>query len=167
MKKYEITHLPVKLLSEAAKKTTAELDGVIKSLGGTYPPPPPPNPKTVVTYQNGTILELDLNGIIVQQHFPDNNNIVKIEIGTNINEIGNFFIYDAFKSLQELIIPTTVLTINNDSFFRGLSIEQQQIFTFLGRSKNDVMSISNYPNWNVDNKDNTIFRCTDGDLIPT
>lgn len=166
MKKYDIKYLPIKHLSEAAKDTTKELDGVIKALGGTYPPPPPPNPKTVVYYQNGTIEELDLNGKIYQSNFPDKSYIIKIELGTKVTEIAESFSYDAFESLEEIIIPKTVISIGSDSLFFYRSTN---IYTFLERTKADVQAMTNYPfgAGPHDGHAGNTFRCTDGDLIPT
>lgn len=161
MKKYEIKHLPVKHLSKAAKGTTKELDGVIKVLGGTYI-----GPKTIVTYQNGTILELDINGIVTKEQFPDDDNIVKIELGTKVTGIGTSFSYDSFESLEEIIIPKTVISIESDSLFFYRSTN---IYTFLERTKGDVQAMTNYPfgAGPHDGHAGNTFRCTDGDLIPT
>lgn len=166
MKKYDIKYLPIKHLSEAARGTTKELNGVIRALRGTYPPPPPPNPKTVVYYQNGTIEELDLNGSVTKEQFPDDENIIKIELGTKVTEIAGSFSYDAFESLEEIIIPKTVISIGSDSlyFYRSTNI-----YTFLERTKADVQAMTNYPfgAGPHDGYAGNTFRCTDGDLIPT
>lgn len=151
----------IKHLSQAAKGTIKELDGVIKAFGGTYV-----GPKTIVTYQNETILELDLSGIVTKEHFSDVNNIVKIELGTKVAGIDAGFSYDSFESLEEIIIPKTVISIESDSlyFYRSTNI-----YTFLERTKADVQAMANYPfgAGPHDGIPGNTFRCTDGDLIPT
>ena len=117
MKRYDIKHLPIKSLFEAAKETTIELNGVIKALGGTYPPP---NPKTVVTYQNGDVAEYLIEGEIGSNSIPNKNNAVKVDIGTAVTSIGRIVFFGC-SNLTSITIPDSVTNIG-DCVFHSCSM---------------------------------------------
>lgn len=97
-------------LAEAFQKTTIGLDGIIEAL--TYPPP---NPKTVVTYQNGDVIEYLIEGELGQNSIPDKMNAVKVEIGTAVTSIGNSTFIDCFRLIY-ITIPDSVKSIGHDAF---------------------------------------------------
>ena len=100
---------------KACKDTKVELDGVINALGGTYPPIPPSNPKTVVTYQNGDIVEYEIEGELGSNSIPDKTNAVKAEIGTAVTSIGIEAFYYC-SNLTSVTIPNSVTNIWYEAF---------------------------------------------------
>ena len=104
---------------KACKDTKVELDGVINALGGTYPPIPPSNPKTVVTYQNGDIVEYEIEGELGSNSIPDKTNAVRVDIGTAVTSIGEMAFSNAFSdypNLTSIMIPNSVTSIGNSAF---------------------------------------------------
>ena len=97
-------------LAEAFHKTDIGLDGILVALGKE-----PPNPKTVVTYSNGDIVEYEIDGELGQNSIPDNTNAVKVDIGTAVTSIGGYAFYNC-SDLTSVTIPDSVTSIGNGAF---------------------------------------------------
>ena len=173
---------------KACKETEVELDGVIRALGGTYPPPPPPNPKTIVTYLNGDIVEYEIVGELEQNSIPNKTNIVKVEIGTLVSRIGNNAFYN-YSNLSSVIISDTVTSIGSDAFFNLILIKEIVIpksiatietgafeksgfetITFEGRTIAEVQTMQSYPWLLAESPGGTFQRtiiCSDGTFTIT
>lgn len=125
------TYHYIKHLSQAAKGTTKELDGVIKALGGKV------SSKTIVTYNDGSVVEYDIKGTLGQNSIPSIANAVKIEIGDDVTSIGEQALVSCSElttvtipdsvtcigdtaincpKLASITIPTSVSSLGNSSF---------------------------------------------------
>ena len=132
---------------------------------------PTGNPKTKITFTDGTSQEYDWSGEINQQTMIDvglldNNNpdlptwIKKpqtIEIGTSVTSIGplTFYFCDLMKSMT---IPLSMTSIREWAF---ASCYQLMSITFSGKDMATVKNMANY-NWGLTS--GCVIHCTDGDI---
>ena len=143
----------------------------IKNLIGgsiTITTKPAGNPKTKITFTDGSVQEYDWSGMI------DNQTMVKaglfdshkyiwikepqtVEISTNVTSIG----YKAFSGcsgLTSVTIPDSVTSIGNEAFNGCHSLTN---VTFSGKDKATVQGMANY-SWYL--RSGCVIHCTDGDI---
>jgi hypothetical protein len=110
----------VKRMSKAFEGTSDGLDGIIEALRG-HLPPPPSNPKTVVTYQNGDVVEYLIEGELGENSILNKEDAVKVEIGDGVTSIGNKAFYNC-SSLSLVTIPDSVEEIGWWAFYSCSSL---------------------------------------------
>ena len=155
----------LKHLSYATRKTRNGLDNIIEALERTPTPPPPPpppsNPKTVVTYQNGTVEEYEISGTLENSHIPSIQLAVKIEIGSSVRSIGKNALYRA-KLLDEITIPSSITSILASTFSESPMLSHISVDT-----NNPVYDSRNNCNAIIRTADNVLIRgCINTDDIP-
>ena len=151
---------------------------------------PAGNPKTKITFTDGTSQEYDWSGEITQQTMVDaglyNNDIgywIKepqtVEIGTGVTSIGDG-VFESCYNLTSVTIPNSVTSIGSVfSNCRAMtlvtipnsvtSIGQHAFYgcialtsiTFSGKDKQTVQNMANY-SWSL--KTGCVLHCTDGDI---
>ena len=148
------------------------------------------NPKTKITFTDGTSQEYDWSGEINQQTMIDAGlysggpiwikEPQTIEIGTNVMSIG-FQAFQFCMALTSVLIPDSVTIIRDGVFYYCQSMGSVTIpdsvtsigdfafdgctglasMTFSGKDKATVQNMANY-SWEL--KSGCVIHCTDGDI---
>ena len=151
---------------------------------------PVANPKTKITFTDGSVEEYDWSGEITKDTMIDSGLLANgnpiwikepqtVEIGTNITSIGYYAFYYC-TGLTGMTIPNSVTSIGNGvfGFCRGLTSVTipesvtnigQNVFdqcrltsvTFSGKDKATVQGMANY-SWALNS--GCVLHCTDGDI---
>ena len=165
----------------------------IKNLIGgsiTITTKPAGNPKTKITFADGTSQEYDWSGEITQQTMVDAGlysggpvwikEPQTIEIGTNVTSIG-VWAFQFCMALTSVLIPDSVTIIRDCVFYYCQSMRSVTIpdsmtsigndafdgcvaltsITFSGKDKATVQGMTNY-SWGL--KNGCVIHCTDGDI---
>lgn len=126
------------------------------------------NPKTKITFIDGSVEEYNWSGEITRQKMidaglydGDSNSWIKVpttvEIGTNVTSIGGGAFGGCY-GLTSVTIPDSVTSIVEWAFAGCMSLMS---VTFSGKDKATVQGMEGY-NWSL--KSGCIIHCTDGDI---
>lgn len=149
---------------------------------------PAANPKTKITFTDGTSQEYDWSGDINYKTMKDAGLLTgsdwkllqKVEIGTNVTSVGDSAFYGCSTlvnvtipdsvtrignltfyncyNLKDVIIPDSVMTIGGSAFAYCRKLTS---VTFSGKDKATVQSMAIYP-WDLPS--GCVIHCTDGDI---
>ena len=129
---------------------------------------PAGNPKTKITFTDGSVQEYDWSGEINQQTMIvagifDQDAYIwlkeprSVEIGTNVTSIGSS-VFSGCSGLTSVTIPDSVTSIGSEAFYYCDGLAS---VTFSGKDKATVQGMANY-SWAL--KSGCVIHCTDGDI---
>ena len=129
---------------------------------------PAGNPKTKITFTDGSVQEYDWSGEINQQTMIvagifDQDAYIwlkeprSVEIGTNVTSIGSSA-FSGCSGLTSVTIPDSVTSIGSEAFYYCDGLAS---VTFSGKDKATVQGMANY-SWAL--KSGCVIHCTDGDI---
>ena len=86
-----------------------------------------PHPETIVKYADGSEASYDIVGTIYSwTTIPNKSSITYIDIGTDVTSIG-WAAFQGCTNIVEVILPDTLESIDNNSFFNCTSLKHVQI----------------------------------------
>ena len=100
--------------------------------------------KTIVKYNNGSVVEYDIQGELKSDSIPNNTNAVEVQIGSAVTSIRNYAFQNC-SSLSSTTIPDSVTSIGSSAFDSCSSLS---IVYFEGKTLSEVQAMNFYP-WGI------------------